>query len=165
MVSCSFTEAILLFWVVLVSYYFIALQRNNWWLQRKRKEVKMARENRSISIIFLHQVISRLLCNCLKFKETWGEIKQFTHSARWCIGLHLNHIVFEAHYSYNMVTHMHRHPYHSYINTASSLLCTAGTMSSQTSPELEDSKVTSLVRCIAPDGACWPHHKLDLCRG
>lgn len=43
-ISCSSAEEMLPSWGVLVSCYFIALRGNNRWFQRKRKDVKMARE-------------------------------------------------------------------------------------------------------------------------
>lgn len=104
MISCSSAEEMLPSWGVLVSCYFIALRGNKWGFEEKERKWKWQGNNRSISIIFLHQVISRLLCHCLRFKETQGEIKQFTHSPNCCMRLCLNQRVFKAHYRLSVIT-------------------------------------------------------------
>lgn len=104
-ISCSSAEEMLPSWGVLVSCYFIALRGNKRVFEEKERKRKWQGNNRSISIIFLHQVISRLLCHCLRFKETQGEIKQFTHSPNCCTRLYLNQMVFKAHYRQSMITH------------------------------------------------------------
>lgn len=105
MISCSSAEEMLPSWGVLVSCYFIALRGNKRVFEEKERKWKWQGNNRSISTIFLHQVISRLLCRCLRFKETQGEIKQFTHSPSCCRRLYLNQMVFKAHYRQTMITH------------------------------------------------------------
>lgn len=145
-------------WGVLASCYFIALRGNKQGFEEKERKWKWQGNNRSISIIFLHQVIFRLLCHCLRFKETQGELKQFTHSPNCCMSLYLNQRAFKAHYRQSLITHAPYHPYHFCSNMR-------GTMSPQMYPEQEDSEVTSLQCHRAPGRASCPHHKAELHRG